>query len=88
MARLPIIAIVAAGLAGSTGLLPEQAPARDYLVLVAGDCGSAASRVVRETGGQLLSAQPSSDGQTCVVTVLVQGDGSQRPRKVTVRVPM
>ncbi|CDZ29402.1 hypothetical protein [Neorhizobium galegae] len=88
MARLPIIAILTAGLAGFAGFLPEKVGARDYLVLVAGDCGSAASRVVRETGGQLLSAQPSSDGQTCVVTVLVQGDGNQRPRKVTVRVPM
>jgi len=88
MARLPIIAILAAGIAGFAGLLPEKASARDYLMLVASDCGSAASRVVRETGGQLLSAQPSSDGQTCIVTVLVQGSGSERPRKVTVRVPM
>ncbi|MDR6815253.1 hypothetical protein J2X76_000407 [Neorhizobium sp. 2083] len=88
MARLPIIAILTAGLAGFAGFLPAKVNAVDYMVLVAGDCGSAASRVVRETGGQLLSAQPSSDGQTCVVTVLVQGDGNQRPRKVTVRVPM
>lgn len=88
MARLPIIASVAAGLGGLIALQADRAPARDYLVLVAGDCGSAASRVVRETGGQLLSAQPSSDGQTCIVTVLVQGSGSERPRKVTVRVPM
>lgn len=88
MARLPIIAILTAGLAGFAGFVPEEVAAVDYMVLVAGDCGSAASRVVRETGGQLLSAQPSSDGQTCVVTVLVQGDGSQRPRKLTVRVPM
>jgi hypothetical protein len=88
MARLPIIAILAAGLAAFSGFAPEKAFARDYLILVAGDCGSAASRVVRETGGQLLSAEPSSDGQTCVVTVLVQGSGSERPRKVTVRVPM
>jgi hypothetical protein len=88
MARLPIIAILATGIAGLVGLQAPTAPARDYLVLVAGDCGSAATRVVRETGGQLLSAQPSSDGQTCIVTVLVQGSGSERPRKVTVRVPM
>lgn len=88
MARLPIIAILAAGLTGLVGLQAPTAPVRDHLVQVAGDCGSAASRVVRETGGQLLSAQPSSDGQTCVVTVLVQGNGRDRPRKVTVRVPM
>ncbi len=88
MVRLPIIAILAAGTAFAAGLSVQPATARDYLILVAGDCGTAASRVVRETGGQLLSAQPSSDGQTCVVTVLVQGSGSERPRKVTVRVPM
>ncbi len=88
MARLPIIATLAAGLGVSLAFQVDTAPARDYLVLVAGDCGSAASRVLRETGGQLLSAQPSSDGQTCIVTVLVQGSGSERPRKVTVRVPM
>ncbi|RWX76002.1 hypothetical protein EPK99_20285 [Neorhizobium lilium] len=88
MARLPIIALVAAGLGALIAFQADMAPARDYLVLVAGDCGAAASRVMRETGGQLLSAQPSSDGQTCIVTVLVQGSGSERPRKVTVRVPM
>lgn len=88
MARLPIILILAAGTVFTAVLPIQPAVARDYLVLVAGDCGSAASRVVRETGGQLLSAQPSSDGQTCIVTVLVQGNGSERPRKVTVRVPM
>jgi hypothetical protein len=88
MARLPIIAILAAGTAFSAPVSVTPAATRDYLVLVAGDCGSAASRVVRDTGGQLLSAQPSSDGMTCIVTVLVQGNGSERPRKVTVRVPM
>lgn len=86
MARLPIPAMIIAGLAGLTALSP--AAAQDYLILAAADCGSAASRVVSDTGGQLLSAQPSSDGQTCVVTVLVQGSGNERPRKVTVRVPM
>jgi hypothetical protein len=86
MARLPIPAMIIAGLAGLTAFGP--AAAQDYLVLAAADCGSAASRVVSDTGGQLLSAQPSSDGQTCVVTVLVQGNGNERPRKVTVRVPM
>ncbi|MDP9838174.1 hypothetical protein J2T09_002941 [Neorhizobium huautlense] len=67
--------------------VPMQATARDYLRLVASDCGDAASKVVRDTGGQLLSASPSNDGRTCIITVLVQGSG-ERPRKVTVRVPM
>jgi hypothetical protein len=88
MARLPIIAILAAGLAGFAGFQPERAAALDYLILVSGDCGSAASRVVHETGGELLSAQPAGDGQTCVVTVLIQGKGNERPRKVTKTVPM
>ncbi|MBT9368585.1 hypothetical protein [Rhizobium sp. CSW-27] len=84
MAANRMIATMAAAL---FTLLAGQATARDYLVLVAGDCGDAATKVVRDTGGQLLSAQPSSDGRSCVVTVLVQGSG-ERPRKVTVRVPM
>ncbi|CAD7027185.1 hypothetical protein REJC140_02470 [Pseudorhizobium endolithicum] len=86
MARLPIPAMIIAGLAGLAAFGP--AAAGDYFILAAADCGDAASRVVSETGGQLLSAQPSADGQTCIVTVLVQGSGSERPRKVTVRVPM
>lgn len=86
MARLPIPAIIIAGLAGLTA--PAPAVSGDYVILAAADCGSAASRVVSETGGQLLSAQPTADGQTCIVTVLVQGSGNERPRKVTVRVPM
>ncbi|WP_137132763.1 hypothetical protein [Rhizobium sp. FY34] len=84
MASKKLIGIVASAL---LGLSVSQAAALDYLILVAGDCGDAASKVVRDTGGQLLSAQPSNDGRTCVVTVLVQGSG-ERPRKVTVRVPM
>jgi hypothetical protein len=84
MASKKLIGIVASAL---FGLAATQLAARDYLILVAGDCGDAASKVVRDTGGQLLSAQPSNDGRTCIVTVLVQGSG-ERPRKVTVRVPM
>ncbi|MCD7111039.1 hypothetical protein LRX75_18550 [Rhizobium sp. DKSPLA3] len=53
---------------------------------VSGDCSSAASQVVEQTGGDLLSVQMTSDGQ-CVVTVLIPGNGG-RPKKVTMRVPM
>ncbi|KQR78213.1 hypothetical protein ASG25_03365 [Rhizobium sp. Leaf384] len=53
---------------------------------VSGDCSAAASQVVAETGGDLLSVQLTSDGQ-CVVTVLIPGNGG-RPKKVTMRVPM
>lgn len=56
------------------------------IVEVGGDCSNAAAQVVAQTGGELLSAKP--DGDSCVVTVLVPGNGNARPRKVTVRVPM
>jgi len=74
-----LIAAMAAGISFSP--LPAQ---NARLTLVGGDCSAAAERVVSQTGGQLLSAQPSGD--TCVITVLVPGNGG-RPRKVTVRVP-
>lgn len=86
MASPLIIAALTAGISGFTA--PGADPGGHLLVQVAVGCGAAASRVVEETGGQLLSAQPSGDGQSCVVTVLVQGSGNERPRKVTVRVPM
>ncbi|MBB5274225.1 hypothetical protein HNR26_000263 [Rhizobium rosettiformans] len=51
---------------------------------VAADCRAAAARVVAEVGGQLLSVRGS--GGECVIVVLVPGSGSERPRKVTMRV--
>ncbi|WEZ83983.1 hypothetical protein P6U16_04410 [Rhizobium sp. 32-5/1] len=86
-----IIATLAAGL---TGFAPPAfdvssmvvADVSSMVVAVDGDCGQAAAQVVAETGGELLSAQPTSDGK-CVVTVLIPGNGG-RPKKVTVRVPM
>ncbi|UJW76560.1 hypothetical protein [Rhizobium sp. SL42] len=50
----------------------------------AADCRAAAARVVAEIGGQLLSVRES--GGECVIIVLVPGNGSERPRKVTMRV--
>lgn len=88
MASPLIIATLAAGLAGFPAPQADgQTQSGGSLRYVASDCTSAVSRVVRETGGQLLSVYPSNDGQNCVVTVLVQGNG-ERPRKVTMRVPM
>ena len=78
-----IIATLAAGLS-SLGMPAVDMPSR--VVRVEGDCGAAASQVVSQTGGELLSAQPTDDGK-CVVTVLIPGNGG-RPKKVTVRVPM
>jgi hypothetical protein len=65
---------------------PVDTGAMRDVVGVAGDCSNAAAQVVAQTGGELLSAKP--DGDSCVVTVLVPGNGNARPRKVTVRVPM
>ena len=82
MASLLSIAAVITTMAGSA-VLPVTTPA-----LVArsnGDCSEAAAQVVAKTGGQLLSVQPLGD--SCVITVLVQGNG-ERPRKVTVKAPM
>ncbi|MDK1384753.1 two-component system FeuPQ modulator FeuN [Sinorhizobium sp. 7-81] len=78
-----IIAALAAGLAGFS---PPVINMPSAVVRAAGDCSAAAAQVVAETGGELLSAQPTSDGQ-CVITVLIPGNGG-RPKKVTVKVPM
>lgn len=89
MASPIIIATLAAGLFGlpAPQVGVQHAPLQGKVQQVASDCTRAVSRVVRETGGQLLSVYPSNDGENCVVTVLVQGNG-ERPRKVTMRVPM
>lgn len=78
--------ILATLTAGMAGLVPSLVPVQTDVLPAAGDCSAAAAQVVSETGGQLLSAQPSGD--SCVITVLVQGNGTERPRKVRVKVPM
>lgn len=92
MASIMIIAGLAVGLAASPA--PDLAAAvgmKAPLVLVQSsdenggvDCRSAAYRVVEEVGGQLLSVRQS--GNECVITVLIPGNGNERPRKVTMRV--
>ncbi len=82
MASPAIFATLAAGLAAAA---PQDIDT-GMTIPVAGDCAAAAEQVVAETGGQLLSAQPSGD--SCVITVLIQGNGNERPRKVRVKVPM
>ena len=79
----PLSVAAAAALVMGSAVLPVSTPSE--IARASGDCSEAAAEVVAKTGGQLLSAQPSGD--SCVITVLVQGNG-QRPRKVTVRVPM
>lgn len=83
MASPVTIAVLAAGIAG---FAPPAVSAPAVVVRAAGDCSAAAAHVVAETGGELLSVQPTSDGN-CVVTVLIPGNGG-RPKKLTVKVPM
>ena len=71
--------------AGPHGL---EAASGGWVTAISGDCSSAAQQVVDETGGVLLSARPSSDGQSCVIIVLIQGTDNERPRKVQRQVPM
>lgn len=85
MASSLILATLTAGL---VGLAPPSVDLQRNVLLVAEDCGDAAARVVAETGGQLLSAKPAPNGTACVITVLVQGKGSERPRRVRVKVPI
>ncbi|WP_435663286.1 hypothetical protein [Hoeflea sp.] len=66
-----------------------RAPDGSVIVRVAADCSDAANRVVGQSGGQLLSASAQTQGgqAVCVITVLVPGNGNERPKKVTVSVP-
>ena len=82
MASSLSVAAVLAIMAGSA-VLPVTTPT--LVARAKSDCSDAAAQVVEKTGGQLLSVQPSGD--SCVITVLVQGNG-ERPRKLTVKVPM
>ncbi|MCO6186679.1 hypothetical protein [Rhizobium sp. L1K21] len=76
----------AALLSAGVGLSAGSANGIDAKIMtVAGDCSGAAAQVAAQTGGQVLSAQPS--GAECVITVLVPGEGGP-PKKMTVRVPM
>jgi hypothetical protein len=69
--------------------LPDAQPLAStapHVELVQANCDAAARQVVAQTGGQLLSVSPGANG-TCTVTVLVPGQGNERPRKVTMSVP-
>ncbi len=78
--------IIAATAASMALFAPPVADRLPGVQPAAADCSDAARRVIAETGGELLSAQPRNG--VCVVTVLVPGKGNARPRKITVRVPM
>lgn len=57
--------------------------------IAAVDCDQPAKKVVRQTGGELLSATPTQQNgkQVCKVTVLVKSGNGQRPKKMSVTVP-
>lgn len=63
--------------------------ANNLIVLAATDCSASASQVVAQTGGELLSASPTTqNGQAvCKITVLVKSSSGQRPKKMSVTVP-
>jgi len=84
-------------IAAQTALTPSfaasapglNAPDGTAIVRAAADCLRAADQVVGQSGGQLLSASAQTQGgqAVCVITVLVPGNGNDRPKKVTVSVP-
>jgi hypothetical protein len=78
--------LIAAAAASLAAFSPTAAERSADVLLAAADCSEAARQVVADTGGELLSAQPRNG--VCVVTVLVPGKDSGRPRKITVRVPI
>lgn len=57
--------------------------------LAQADCSAAAAQAAAQTGGQVLSVSASNQGgQTvCVVTVLIPGQGGERPRRTTITLP-
>ena len=80
--------ILATLTAGMVGLTPPSIDRQSDVLLVGEDCGDAAARGIADTGGHLLSAQPAPNGKACIITVLVQGKGNERPRRVRVKVPI
>lgn len=75
--------LLSATVATAQPAFPTAQPAYEMAQV---SCDGAARQVVASTGGQLLSVTPSGNG-TCQVTVLVPGQGDERPRKKTVTVP-
>jgi hypothetical protein len=85
--QIGLIAALAAMAAPAAAQM--RAPDGTAVSHAAADCSRAASKVVGQTGGQLLSASAQTQGGqvVCKITVLVPGSGSERPKKVTVSVP-
>lgn len=91
--NLLAIGLIAAQVASASPVAAKSprlsAPDGTAVERVAADCSGAASQVVGQTGGQLLSASAKTSGgrTVCEITVLVPGNGYERPKKVTVQVP-
>ncbi len=82
MGSLLTAALLSAGLSMSSG---SAVGINAKVIKVGGDCSAAKAKAEAQTGGQVLSVQPSN-GQ-CVIVVLVPGNGGP-PKKVTMRIPM
>lgn len=78
--------LLSATVATAQPALPPALAAGPAYQMAQVSCDGAARQVVASTGGQLLSVSPSGNG-ACQVTVLVPGQGDERPRKKTVTVP-
>lgn len=72
-----------------SGYEAEAAATAEPLQLAQADCSAAAAQAAAQTGGQVLSVSASNQGgQTvCVVTVLIPGQGGERPRRTTITLP-
>lgn len=89
-ANILTFGLIAAQMATASPLAAElRAPDGTAIERVAVDCSGAATQIVAQTGGQLLSASAQTEnGQVvCVITVLAPGNGTERPRKITISVP-
>lgn len=98
-ARMAVMALMVAGMApfAAAAAARAQPVAMDGDSLrpqiafdIAADCRQAARDTVSRTGGELLSAVPAmEDGNpVCRITVLVGKKAGERPKKVTVTVPL
>jgi hypothetical protein len=86
IAMLATLFVTAISLSPGAAAAVEQAEPAPIVQLAQANCSAAAQQVVAQTGGQLLSVSPGPNG-TCSVTVLIPGQGNERPRKQTINVP-
>lgn len=83
---LATLLVTAMSLSTGAAAPAEMAAPAPLVQMAQANCSAAAQQVVSQTGGQLLSVSPGPNG-TCNVTVLIPGQGNERPRKETRNVP-